>query len=56
MLVQADDGFLALVAKLTTEGRIPCGGYKHSCLRRRVNVRLRATGSDSFVRYAELLD
>ncbi len=56
MLSHVDDGFSSLVAKLTTEGRIPCDGYKHSCLRRRVNVRLRATGAESFLRYADLLD
>ncbi len=51
-----DVAFAALLAKITGERGVPCAGYKPSCLRRRVQVRLRATGTPSFAQYAALLD
>lgn len=51
-----DDGLGALLTKITEERGVPCVGYKPSCLRRRVSVRVRATGAGSFVGYAALLD
>lgn len=54
--VTVNDGFDALVTKIAKEGQVPCASYKHSCLRRRVSVRLRATGALSFAHYGTLLD
>ncbi len=51
-----DDGLDALRTKITEERGVPCVGYKPSCLRRRVSVRVRATGAGDFVGYAALLD
>ena len=51
-----DDGLEALLTKITEERGVPCVGYKPSCLRRRVSVRVRATGAGCFVGYAALLD
>ncbi|HET9982513.1 MAG TPA: protein-glutamate O-methyltransferase CheR [Longimicrobiales bacterium] len=36
-------------------GGFRCGGYKDRCLRRRIAVRMRACGSQTFAEYAELL-
>lgn len=46
----------ALLAKITRERGVPCAGYKQTCLRRRLQVRLRATGSAAFAQYSTLLD
>jgi len=54
--VHGDDGLDALLTKITEERGVPCAGYKPSCLRRRVSVRVRATGAGSFGGYAALLD
>ncbi len=51
-----DDGLAALLTKITHERGVPCVGYKPSCLRRRVSVRVRATGSGNFHDYSALLD
>lgn len=51
-----DDGLDALITKISEERGVPCLGYKPSCLRRRVSVRVRATGAGSFAGYAALLD
>jgi two-component system CheB/CheR fusion protein len=51
-----DDGLDRLLAKIASEHGVPCLGYKPSCLRRRVSVRLRATGTETFAAYAALLD
>ncbi len=51
-----DDGLDRLLAKIASEHGVPCLGYKPSCLRRRVSVRLRATGTQNFAAYAALLD
>ena len=50
-----DDGFAAVLAQLSGRGEFAWQGYKPSCLRRRVAVRVRATGAPSFGAYAELL-
>lgn len=51
-----DDGLDLLLAKIASERGVPCLGYKPSCLRRRVSVRLRATASENFATYSALLD
>ena len=51
-----DDGFDALMRKVERERGVVCASYKQKCMRRRVGLRLRARGVDSFVDYADLLD
>lgn len=51
-----DDGFDALIEKIARVGGIPCADYKPSCLRRRVGVRMRATGTMTCARYSAFLD
>lgn len=51
-----DDGFDALIEKIARVGGVPCADYKPSCLRRRVSVRLRATGTLTFGCYSAFLD
>jgi len=46
----------ALVKKIALERRFGFDAYKESCLKRRVAVRMRACGVDSYDEYAELLD
>ena len=51
-----DDGFDALMGKVERERGFACASYKQKCLRRRVGVRMRARGLDSFTDYSRLLD
>ncbi len=51
-----DDGFDALIEKIARVGGVPCADYKASCLRRRVGVRMRATGTMTCARYSAFLD
>jgi chemotaxis methyl-accepting protein methylase len=51
-----EPGFLALTAKITRERGFGCASYKEKCLRRRLAVRMRARGMQSFGEYAALLD
>ncbi|HET7458998.1 MAG TPA: protein-glutamate O-methyltransferase CheR [Gemmatimonadaceae bacterium] len=55
---QFDDeaGFLALTAKVSRERGFGCASYKEKCLRRRIAVRMRATGVHSYADYARVLD
>ncbi|MEO7362115.1 MAG: protein-glutamate O-methyltransferase CheR [Gemmatimonadaceae bacterium] len=50
------DDFAELLRKIERERSVPCAGYKDRCLRRRVGVRMRATGMHTFPDYARLLD
>jgi len=52
----ADDGFTALVAKITAETSFGCSSYKERCLRRRIAVRMRARSAESYPAYAQVLD
>lgn len=47
--------FRALLSQIAQAAGMACANYKDGCLRRRVAVRLRATGSASFAEYGELL-
>ena len=55
---QAEDaaGFRALTEKISRERGFGCASYKEKCLRRRIAVRMRATGVHSFADYAGALD
>ncbi len=52
----SEGAFASLLQKLSNERGVPCSGYKPSCLRRRLQVRMRATGVKSFADYAAVLD
>jgi chemotaxis methyl-accepting protein methylase len=52
----ANDGLSQLLDKLARDGDVRCEGYKPSCLRRRLGVRVRATGAGDLWRYAAVLD
>ncbi|MBA3854202.1 MAG: hypothetical protein C0503_07290 [Gemmatimonas sp.] len=47
--------FRALLEQVARERGFACANYKDGCLRRRVAVRMRARGSESFAAYAALL-
>jgi len=51
-----DAGFATLLDKISRERGFGCASYKERCLRRRVAVRMRATGVHTYSTYAELLD
>ena len=51
-----DPDLATLVKKIALERRFGFDAYKESCLRRRVAVRMRARGVDSYDDYATLLD
>ncbi len=48
-------GFAALLAQVEREHGFRVGSYKQRCLRRRVAVRMRATGAHTFADYARAL-
>lgn len=54
--LRVEDGLGRLLDKLARDGDVCCAGYKPSCLRRRIGVRVRATGAGDFGRYAHVLD
>jgi chemotaxis protein methyltransferase CheR len=47
--------FRALLEQVARDRGFACGNYKDGCLRRRVNVRMRARGSPDFAAYGALL-
>ena len=51
-----DDGFRELTEKITRETPFRCTSYKDRCVRRRIAVRMRARGAESFRAYADILD
>ncbi len=51
-----DDGFQALLDKISRDRGFRCASYKPTCLRRRVGVRMRARGLHRYADYAGLLD
>ncbi len=58
MAVPADDeaAFRALTEKIARERGFSCANYKDGCLRRRIAVRMRASGAADFAEYATVLD
>jgi chemotaxis methyl-accepting protein methylase len=52
----ADAEFAALTDKISRERGFGCASYKEKCLRRRIAVRMRATGVHSYEAYALVLD
>ena len=52
----SDDAFTALTAKIATDRGFGCASYKNKCLRRRIAVRMRARGVDTYAEYAHVLD
>jgi len=52
----ADAEFAALTDKISRERGFGCASYKEKCLRRRIAVRMRATGAHTYVQYASVLD
>lgn len=51
-----DQGFDVLTAKIARERGFACGGYKPTCLKRRIAVRMRACGVHRYADYAQRLD
>ena len=51
-----DDGFQALLDKISRDRGFHCASYKATCLRRRVGVRMRARAVHLYGDYAALLD
>ena len=50
------DGFRALTERISHERGFRCAAYKEKCLRRRIAVRMRARGVQSYADYARLLE
>jgi chemotaxis methyl-accepting protein methylase len=50
-----DDGLAVLLAQIAAARGLACDGYKPSCLRRRLAVRMRARGVHTYAAYADLL-
>jgi chemotaxis protein methyltransferase CheR len=50
------DGFRELTEKITRESVFRCTSYKEKCVRRRIAVRMRARGTETYPQYAQLLD
>ncbi|HEY8312275.1 MAG TPA: CheR family methyltransferase, partial [Gemmatimonadaceae bacterium] len=50
------DGFRELAEKITRESVFRCTSYKEKCVRRRIAVRMRARGTETYPQYAQLLD
>ncbi len=51
-----DAGFRALTEKISRARGVCCDAYKEKCLRRRINVRMRARGVHTFDDYSRVLD
>jgi chemotaxis protein methyltransferase CheR len=51
-----EQAFLELVGRISRQVGLSLDGYKDKCLRRRIAVRMRAVGVDSFAEYQQLLD
>jgi chemotaxis protein methyltransferase CheR len=51
-----DEGFRALMDKITRDRGFRCASYKDKCLRRRIAVRMRAKGTFTPHEYAGILD
>jgi chemotaxis methyl-accepting protein methylase len=51
-----DEAFLALTRKISRKAGLSLDAYKDKCLRRRIAVRMRASGAHSYADYAAVLD
>jgi chemotaxis methyl-accepting protein methylase len=51
-----DDGFAELISRIAARTRFQGHRYKDKCLRRRIAVRMRARGEDTYASYSALLD
>jgi chemotaxis protein methyltransferase CheR len=56
MMSPDDPTFLQLIQKVSAEAGLSLDAYKDKCLRRRIAVRMRASGVHSYGEYAALLD
>jgi chemotaxis methyl-accepting protein methylase len=56
MSTAEDAAFAALAAKIAGDGRLPIEAYKDKCLRRRIGVRMRACGVQTYAEYHTVLD
>jgi chemotaxis protein methyltransferase CheR len=54
--VRDDEGFRSLTEKITADRGFGCASYKERCLRRRIAVRMRATGVHTYADYVRILD
>jgi chemotaxis methyl-accepting protein methylase len=54
--VERDPELMALIGKIAADLGFSCEGYKESVLRRRIGVRMRARGVESYAQYAAVLD
>lgn len=52
----SDSAFEALTAKIASDRGFGCASYKDKCLRRRIAVRMRARGVNTYAEYARVLD
>jgi chemotaxis protein methyltransferase CheR len=52
----SEDGFRELTEKITRESEFRCTSYKDKCVRRRIAVRMRARGTETYSAYSRLLD
>ena len=55
-VMDSDSGFQRLAEKITRETSFRCTSYKDKCLRRRIAVRMRAKGAETYAEYAHVLD
>lgn len=53
---ESEEAFLALTRKISREAGLSLDAYKDKCLRRRIAVRMRASGAHSYAEYEALLD
>ena len=53
---EGEEAFLALTRKISREAGLSLDGYKDKCLRRRIAIRMRASGAHSYADYQALLD
>jgi chemotaxis protein methyltransferase CheR len=51
-----EEVFLELIGKISRKAGLSLDGYKDKCLRRRIAVRMRACGVDSYAEYQALLE
>jgi chemotaxis methyl-accepting protein methylase len=51
-----DEAFVALTSKISRERGFGATGYKDTCMRRRIAVRMRARGAGDYATYSRLLD
>lgn len=55
MTINKDQGFLALLKRIFKEKGLDLNQYKENCMKRRIDVRLRVTGAQSYLEYIAVL-